>query len=176
MISKSMTTNKLMSITEAFIKIVEEKQSRTALCENERQITYKELDILSDNLAKRIIDLGIQEETMIGIPSKRSIELIIGMLAIIKSGCCYVPIDEKYPLKRLEYMLADTDMKYFLSFNGQEGKLRELDIEPIPFEINELSREGHIPVNRSSENGLAYVIYTSGTTGKPKGVMIEQRV
>ncbi|MBT2664619.1 amino acid adenylation domain-containing protein [Bacillus sp. ISL-4] len=164
-----------MSITEAFIKIVEDNQSKAALCENDRQITYKELDILSDNLAKRIIDLGIQKETMIGIPSKRSIELIIGMLAIIKSGCCYVPIDEKYPLKRLEYMLADTDMKFFLSFNGQEGKLRELDIEPIPFEINELSKEGHMPVNRSSENGLAYVIYTSGTTGKPKGVMIEHK-
>ncbi|MBR8645324.1 hypothetical protein KEH51_17340 [[Brevibacterium] frigoritolerans] len=70
MISKSMTTNKLMSITEAFKKIVEDNQSKAALCENERQITYKELDILSDKLAKRIIDLGIQEETMIGIPSK----------------------------------------------------------------------------------------------------------
>ncbi len=175
MISKSMTTNKLMSITEAFKKIAEDNQSKAALCENERQITYKELDMLSDNLAKRIIDLGIQEETMIGIPSKRSIELIIGMLAILKSGCCYVPIDEKYPLKRLEYMIADTDMKFFISFNGQEGKLRELEIEPIPFEMNELRRDGHIPVNRSSENGLAYVIYTSGTTGKPKGVMIEHK-
>jgi len=175
MISKSMTTNKLMSITEAFKKIVEDNQSKAALCENARQITYKELDMLSDSLAKRIIDLGIQEETMIGIPSKRSIELIIGMLAIIKSGCCYVPIDENYPLKRLEYMLADTDMKFFLSFNGKGGKLRELDIEPIPFEMNELSRDGHIPVNRSSENGLAYVIYTSGTTGNPKGVMIEHK-
>ncbi|MGY3316369.1 amino acid adenylation domain-containing protein/thioester reductase-like protein [Peribacillus simplex] len=175
MISKSMTTNKLMSITEAFKKMAGDNQSKAALYENERQITYKELDILSDNLAKRIIDLGIQEETMIGIPSKRSIELIIGMLAIIKSGCCYVPIDEKYPLKRLEYMLEDTDMEFFLSFNDHEGKLSELDIEPIPFEIKELSREGHTPVNRSSENGLAYVIYTSGTTGKPKGVMIEQR-
>ncbi|MDV7765068.1 amino acid adenylation domain-containing protein [Peribacillus sp. CSMR9] len=175
MISKSMTTNKLMSITEAFKKMAGDNQSKAALYENERQITYKELDILSDNLAKRIIDMGIQEETMIGIPSKRSIELIIGMLAIIKSGCCYVPIDEKYPLKRLEYMLEDTDMEFFLSFNDHEGKLSELDIEPIPFEIKELSREGHTPVNRSSENGLAYVIYTSGTTGKPKGVMIEQR-
>ncbi|MDM5296290.1 amino acid adenylation domain-containing protein [Peribacillus simplex] len=175
MISKSMTTNKLMSITEAFKKMAGDNQSKAALYENERQITYKELDILSDNLAKRIIDMGIQEETMIGVPSKRSIELIIGMLAIIKSGCCYVPIDEKYPLKRLEYMLKDTDMEFFLSFNDHEGKLSELDIEPIPFEIKELSREGHTPVNRSSENGLAYVIYTSGTTGKPKGVMIEQR-
>ncbi|RRN70535.1 amino acid adenylation domain-containing protein [Peribacillus simplex] len=175
MISKSMTTNKLMSITEAFKKMAGDNQSKAALYENERQITYKELDILSDNLAKRIIDMGIQEETMIGIPSKRSIELIIGMLAIIKSGCCYVPIDEKYPLKRLEYMLADTNMDFFLSFNDHEGKLSELDIEPIPFEIKELSRKGHTPVNRSSENGLAYVIYTSGTTGKPKGVMIEQR-
>lgn len=175
MISKSMTTNKLMSITEAFKKMAGDNQSKAALYDNERQITYKELDILSNNLAKRIIDMGIQEETMIGIPSKRSIELIVGMLAIIKSGCCYVPIDEKYPLKRLEYMLEDTDMEFFLSFNDHEGKLSELDIEPIPFEIKELSREGHTPVNRSSENGLAYVIYTSGTTGKPKGVMIEQR-
>ncbi|MDF9763364.1 amino acid adenylation domain-containing protein/thioester reductase-like protein [Peribacillus simplex] len=175
MISKSMTTNKLMSITEAFKKMAGDNQSKAALYDYERQITYKELDILSDNLAKRIIDMGIQEETMIGIPSKRSIELIVGMLAIIKSGCCYVPIDEKYPLKRLEYMLEDTDMEFFLSFNDHEGKLSELDIEPIPFEIKELSREGHTPVNRSSENGLAYVIYTSGTTGKPKGVMIEQR-
>ncbi|MFE4896980.1 non-ribosomal peptide synthetase [Peribacillus butanolivorans] len=168
-----MATNKLMSITEAFRKIVEDNQSKVALCENERQITYKELDILSDNLAKKIVDLGIQQETMIGIPSQRSIELVIGMLAILKSGCCYVPIDEKYPLKRLEYMIADTNMKFFLS-NGPQGKFSELGVQPILFELNELSKEGHTSVNRSSENGLAYVIYTSGTTGKPKGVMIEQ--
>ena len=81
----------------------------------------------------------------------------------------------KVPIKKIGIYACRYGYEVLLIFNGQEGKLSELDIEPIPFEINELSREGHTPVNRSSENGLAYVIYTSGTTGKPKGVMIEQR-
>ncbi|WWB88062.1 amino acid adenylation domain-containing protein [Priestia aryabhattai] len=172
--NKFTTMDKLMSITEAFNKIIDGKQNKVALCTNVHKVTYEELDTLSDKLAQKIISLGIQKETMIGIPAQRSIELVIGMLAIIKSGCCYVPIDGKYPLKRLEYITSDTCMDFFLSFGNYEEDFSNLGLKPIHFDLSELDGMPHIPVNLSSPNSLAYVIYTSGTTGNPKGVMIEQ--
>ncbi|WP_332629900.1 non-ribosomal peptide synthetase [Halalkalibacter flavus] len=172
--SKMITASGLISVTEAFSNIVIAHPQKVAIREKNRSVTYEELDHLSNHLAQKIIDLGTEEEAMIGIPSQRSIELIVGMLAIMKSGCCYVPLDEKYPNSRLQYMIADTKMSVFLPNGMEHNKLVELGISPIYFDLDELSQMKVKPVNRSTTNSLAYVIYTSGTTGQPKGVMIEQ--
>lgn len=141
--------------------------------ENEK-LSYKELDLLTNQLANRLINLGIKPNTFVGVYIERSLEMIIALLGIIKSGGAYVPIDPSYPKERVDYMINDSQVKIILSkkeissnISGENFQIINLDsdIDKIRMESDETPG-----VNIQPEN-LAYMIYTSGSTGKPKGAM-----
>jgi amino acid adenylation domain-containing protein len=121
---------------------------------------------------------NVKADTLIGISMERSIEMLIGVIAVLKAGAAYVPIDPDYSDDRIHYMLKDCNTKLVLTQNNQKQKFKgykrcmsqiSVDTEPyVDFDSSNLSI-------RSESNNLAYVIYTSGTTGKPKGVMLEHR-
>lgn len=138
-------------------------------------MTYRELNKKANQLASILQSKGVSKESIIGVMVNRSLEMIIGMMGILKAGAAYLPIDPNYPTERIEYMLQDSQAKYLLSKRTEEvlpqfaGEVLYLDKEYLfQGEESNLVRE-HNP------NDLAYVIYTSGSTGNPKGVMIEQK-
>jgi amino acid adenylation domain-containing protein/non-ribosomal peptide synthase protein (TIGR01720 family) len=157
-----------------------------ALSCGERRVTYRELDELTDCASKRLLAAGVRHETVIGLLSERSIEWITAVLAILKSGGVYLPLDARHPPARLAQIVAQGGARLVLSGNGLEAKMREaLDGSNLVDVVSlaELLSAGRTPPQPDEINGritiypsqLAYIIFTSGSTGAPKGAMIEQR-
>jgi tyrocidine synthetase-3 len=160
-------------------KMFEEQVKRTpenvALVYYDQKLTYKELDIKSNILAKKLREQGVKRDSIVALIVEPSLEMIVGIMGILKAGGAYLPISPEYPDDRIEYMLQDsganvilTQSKFLelIAFNG-----RVLDL--CDEEIFVGSGEELANINELSD--LVYVIYTSGTTGKPKGVMIEHK-
>ncbi|MDQ1350459.1 MAG: Non-ribosomal peptide synthetase [Acidobacteriota bacterium] len=121
-------------------------------------LSYRELNEQSGGVAGLLIEKGVLADTIVGIMTERSVEMIIGIMGILKSGGAYLPIDPDYPQERIDYILKDSGAKFLINemfFRGSRGAILQ---KSSPCDVN-----------------LAYIIYTSGSTGKPKGVVIEHR-
>lgn len=147
----------------------------TAVISNCIELSYAELNCRANRLAHRLISLGVKPEIRVGIAIERdSVELIVGLLAILKAGGGYVPLDPAYPIERLNHMIEDSAIQFLLTqthikprIPHREGmELLELDALDLSNEVQENPR-----IALHGEN-LAYVIYTSGSTGRPKGVPV----
>ncbi|UCH95064.1 MAG: amino acid adenylation domain-containing protein [Candidatus Aminicenantes bacterium] len=156
-----------------------------------RAVTYKELNEKSNRLAHLLREKQIGPDSVVGLMLERSVEIIIGILAILKAGAAYLPLDSSFPGQRIQTMLNDSSVSLLLTQRNALPKKeaaqprtqqsnrckKEMSREILLVdEISELSGqypgENPWPMNRT--NDLLYVIYTSGSTGKPKGVMLEQ--
>ncbi|MDQ1234060.1 iturin family lipopeptide synthetase A [Paenibacillus sp. SORGH_AS306] len=146
-----------------------------ALVCNTQSITYKQLNERANQLAYTLVQHGAGCDRLIGIMVDRSIEMVVGLLAILKSGSAYVPIDPEYPTGRIEYMLEHSEASILVT---SRHLLKELNYTgAVVYVEDQASYHTHttnleLPIH--SEN-LAYVIYTSGSTGQPKGVMLQHR-
>jgi len=136
-------------------------------CED-RALTYTELDRWSDKLAWRLRDAGAGPESLIGIRMSRSVEMVAGLLAILKTGAAYLPVDPSLPEQRQQFLLEDGQASLLLA--DQPFHFRDLPVILCEEGID----RGSFPAERVSPEGLAYVIYTSGSTGLPKGAEITQ--
>ena len=130
----------------------------------------------SDRLAVLLIEKGVLADNIVGIMMERSIEMIIGIMGILKSGGAYLPIDPEYPQERIDYMLKDSGAKIIVG--NRNACSEELNCQLLIVNCELLMSLPQAPFHHSSfiihhSNHLAYIIYTSGSTGKPKGVMIE---
>jgi len=146
-----------------------------------QQLSYRELNTRSSQLASYLRKHGAHPDDRIAICVERSLEMVIGLLGILKAGAAYVPLDSSYPAERLRYMIEDCEPVLLLT----QGHLRTA-LPPIDFPILSLDvdwstvesisgeESDDSPVQMTPAN-LAYVIYTSGSTGVPKGVMVEHR-
>ncbi|MCG6573325.1 amino acid adenylation domain-containing protein [Pseudomonas sp. AF32] len=138
--------------------------------------TYRQLDRRANQLAHRLIALGVTPGQPVGIAVERSVEMIVGLLAILKAGGAYVPLDPAYPEDRLAYMIQDSGIRLLLT----QARLQA--VLPIPATLPALLLDqpdaalqdacDTCPRVPLTGEHLAYVIYTSGSTGKPKGVMV----
>jgi amino acid adenylation domain-containing protein len=141
------------------------------------QLTYRDLDLKSNQLANFILSKGIKPESLIPICLDRSLEMIIGILGILKAGGAYVPIDPTYPDERIEYVFSDTLAKFVITTSDLKTRLQNIGeliiLDEDWTEIEKMSEE--LIFSDIRQNHLAYIIYTSGSTGKPKGVMIEHK-
>jgi amino acid adenylation domain-containing protein len=137
------------------------------------QLTYKQLNQKSDRLTYSLREKGVKPDTIVGICVETSVELIIGILGILKSGGAYLPIDPEYPQERIDYMLKDSNARMLVSEVSELSKVSEGTEVVKP---NELS-EGHPThlTRLTHPTQLSYVIYTSGSTGKPKGTAVQHR-
>jgi amino acid adenylation domain-containing protein len=141
-------------------------------------MTYRELNIRSNQLAHHLQKLGVGAEILVGICVEPSIQMIVGLLAILKAGGAYVPLDPSYPQERLNFMLEDAQLRVLLI---QEKLLKHFEAFSNP--IIYIDKDWEIIAQESEENptssltsdNLAYVIYTSGSTGKPKGVAVTHK-
>ncbi len=140
-------------------------------------LSYGELDRASNQLARHLISLGVGPEVMVGISAERSLELVIGLVALAKAGGAYMPMDPAYPHERLQYMLEDSGVEVVLTqAHLVEGlpkggaRIVCLDDAAVYNALDESPVEGG-----ADAQSLAYVIYTSGSTGAPKGVMLNHQ-
>ncbi|WP_455825760.1 non-ribosomal peptide synthase/polyketide synthase [Pseudomonas graminis] len=141
------------------------------------RLSYAQLNDRANRLAHRLLELGMGPGQHVGLASRRGPHLIVSLLAVLKSGAAYVPLDPKLPAERLAYMLADSRLDLLLS---ETGLLADLALPPGLARV-EFSASGAEladypaanPANRAATADLAYVIYTSGSTGQPKGVAID---
>ncbi|HLM58539.1 MAG TPA: amino acid adenylation domain-containing protein [Pyrinomonadaceae bacterium] len=150
-----------------------------ALVFEDERISYGELNARANQLAHHLRRLGAGPETLVGVLMRRTAEMVVALLGILKAGAAYVPLDPDYPQGRLAYMLADADVPVLLtqeslraSVPGQRAQVFCLDTQR---EMLARQSSADPPPTLSSADGLAYVIYTSGSTGKPKGVAISHR-
>ncbi|SNX58812.1 amino acid adenylation domain-containing protein [Nitrosomonas ureae] len=153
----------------------ESNPNRVAIISGHIELSYAELNCRSNQLAHRLIDLGVKPEMGVGIAIERnSIELIIGLLAILKAGGGYVPLDPEYPTERLDYMLEDSGIQLLLTQAHIKSRIPHKEgIEILALDALDLSAELKInPEIALHDQSLAYVIYTSGSTGRPKGVPV----
>ena len=150
----------------------------TAVVDGERSLTFGELNRRANQLAHYLREHGVETETLVGISTERSIEVIIGILGVLKAGAAYVPLDPSYPQERLAWILEESQASVILTTNSLLKELPETNAKMISLEKDSRSMEQQADANLDlpvdSEN-LAYVLFTSGSTGKPKGVMVEHR-
>jgi len=165
---------------ELFERQVERRPEAAALVKGDMRLSYGQLEERANLLSARLRQLGVGPEVRVGLLAGRSFEMVTAMLAIMKAGGGYVPLDGAYPPERLAYMLADSGCGVLLS----EGDLAErigLEVGTLPVVklegVDEAVSETQQPAGRVASGvrpgNLAYMIYTSGSTGRPKGVMLE---
>lgn len=158
--------------------LFEEQVARTpqavAVIFEGREFSYAELNGRANRLASYLVRQGVKPETLVGICMERSLEMVVGLLAILKTGAAYVPLDPSYPEERLAYMFDNAQVNVLLTqielaknLHTTSGKTLCLDTGWSEIE-NESDGNPNVPI---SEDNLAYIIYTSGSTGRPKGAM-----
>ncbi|MFS0553781.1 non-ribosomal peptide synthase/polyketide synthase [Brevibacillus sp. 179-C9.3 HS] len=160
---------------ELFQKQVEKTPDQGAVIFANKQLTYRELNEKANQLARVLRRKGVQPESTVGIMVDRSLHMVVGMLAVLKAGGAFVPIDPDNPQERKEFVLEDSDALLLLTQQSMKGQLA------FSHEVLFLDDEGMYQGDASNLEQIAlpehaaYIIYTSGTTGKPKGVVIEHR-
>lgn len=147
---------------------------KTAIACGDLSMTYKELNIKSNQLAWKLRKNGIKPNHIVGIMLERSLEMMVGILGILKAGAAYLPIDPNYPEDRVNYMLENAKVTILLT---KTNLLNQITFEGMILDLNmedsyDENKENLPKVNKPSD--LAYILFTSGSTGKPKGVMVRQ--
>jgi amino acid adenylation domain-containing protein len=151
------------------------KDMNGLLPENKRQLTYSELNKKANQLAHYLRSKGVGPEVLVGIYMKRSLEMVIAVMGILKAGAAYLPLDTGHPKDRLDFMLNDSGISILLSQNQLADKLPtdSAQVFYLDAEWDKISEyQNDNPLNLANPENLAYVIYTSGSTGKPKGTLI----
>ncbi len=166
------------TIHQLFEEQAQKHPDNIAIVFEGKQLTYAQLNAKANQLAKYLRSLAeIKPDTLIALCLDKSLEMIIGILGILKSGAAYVPIDPSYPDERIKYILDDTQATLILSQSRYVSRLQSLSKANI-ISLDNYCYQG-LPIDNlttvNTSNDLVYVIYTSGTTGQPKGVMIEHK-
>jgi len=149
-----------------------------ALFYKDQELTYSELNDRANQLANYLISQGVVTESLVGICTERSIEMVVGILAILKAGAAYVPVDPAYPKDRIRFMLSDTHVETLLTESHLVDDLPELDANIICMDTlwaDIATTSSSQPDTGVNPENLCYVIYTSGSTGVPKGISLQHR-
>ncbi|WP_431877568.1 amino acid adenylation domain-containing protein [Amycolatopsis sacchari] len=141
------------TLPELFAEQVARTPDATAVVFEGSSLTYAELDARATELARRLAAAGVGSDRIVGIRQDRSLELVVSLLAVLKAGGAYLPLDPDYPAERLDFMISDAQ----------------------PVVVLPASLEGSAEPRPAGPDNAAYVIYTSGSTGRPKGVVITHR-
>jgi amino acid adenylation domain-containing protein len=164
------------TIDRLFEAQVERNPNAVAIVFGKEELTYQQLNHRANQLANHLRGLGVGPEVLVGIAMKRSLDMVVALLGILKSGGAYVPMDPAYPKDRLQYILEDANADVLLTQRDLTEGLTKHKAQTLYLDhlnISHETTENFITDGRS--DNVAYVIYTSGSTGRPKGVAIEHR-
>lgn len=146
-----------------------------AVTDQDRSLSYAELDWRADRLASGLVAAGIGRGKRVGIRLERSVKLVVAILAVLRTGAAYVPLDPRYPADRIEFIAADADLALILVTTENDISTVGQNFRCMTPGMAENLAGGAVPAPATSGTDLAYIIYTSGSTGRPKGVAIEHR-
>ena len=166
------------TVHQIFEQWVSKQPEKIAVISDDRTLSYAQLNSEANKLAACLLHKGVQEDDLIAVCLHRSADLVVALLAVFKAGAAYVPLDPYFPADRLQYMIADSEAKIFVSEERVLAQLGSIAADTIVLDREKQALDGYeekIIGRDFSSNSLAYVIYTSGSTGKPKGVAITQR-
>ena len=161
-------------VHELFAAQAAKTPDAVAVTHEDGQLNYGELDRRSNQLAHHLRELGVGRETVVGLCMERSLDLVVGLLGIMKAGGAYLPLDPSYPPQRLAYMTTDAKVSVLVTQSALAGVLPDHAGVTVRLDADRAAIDGQpetLPVSGVSPDNLAYVIYTSGSTGRPKGVM-----
>jgi len=159
---------------ELFEARAAEAPEAVALVCGEESLTYRELERRANQLAHHLIRLGAARGGRIGVSLERAPEVPVSLLAVLKAGCAYVPLDPEYPQERLAVMLESADVHLLVTQERLAGRFVGFDVQPVL--VDGWSEESdQPPATGVSPEDLVYIIFTSGSTGRPKGVMLDHR-
>ncbi|MEW9551899.1 amino acid adenylation domain-containing protein [Nonomuraea sp. NPDC050783] len=140
------------------------------------ELTYAELDARSAALAGRLVAAGVRPESCVAVCLPRGVPQVVALLAVLRAGACYLPLDAAYPAERLAYLLADSGAVLLLTDSAHRDLLPpERPAELLLDRLPEPEPGGGGPLPAVGPDRLAYLIYTSGSTGQPKGVQVPHR-
>jgi amino acid adenylation domain-containing protein len=164
------------NLSQLFSEQARVNSAKSALIAGEEKFSYQELDHRANQLASFLLSQGVGPEALVGVLLDRKPQMLIALLAVLKAGAAYVPLDPAYPAERIGYIVEDAEISILLSSKrlqhaatGVPQSTRFVALEEIT------AHESHEVLSQANSENLAYVIYTSGSTGKPKGVMVEHR-
>ncbi|KAA5835174.1 amino acid adenylation domain-containing protein [Saccharopolyspora hirsuta] len=161
------------TIPELFEAQAHRVPDATALVFEDTRLTYAELNARANRLARVLVERGVGPEHVVALALPRSAELVVGLLAVLKAGGAYLPVDPGYPADRIEFMLADAEPTILLADSSST-----LDTDVPRLVLDELDLAGRDASDLGAVAGpdnAAYIIYTSGSTGRPKGVVVPHR-
>jgi len=165
-------------VHEQFAEQATRTPNEVALTYQAEELSYAELDRRSNRLAHYLRGLGVGPESIVGLCVERSLEMVIGLLGIMKAGGAYLPLDPQYPAERLAFMLDDSGASVLLFQERAGVKLPEYGGRCVSLEdvARDLADQPEwAPHTRTSPDNLAYMIYTSGSTGRPKAALLQHR-
>lgn len=167
--------NNSLTICEMFERQVEKTPNNIAVVCGKEKLTYDELNQMANSLARTLRQAGVKTDTIVGLLIERSVYMAIGILAVMKAGGAYLPIDSEYPPDRITYMLEDSDASALITQTMLKNRVDFSGTKIIIDDTCSYPKDSSNIQPISTVNDIAYVIYTSGSTGKPKGVKVEHR-
>jgi len=165
------------TVTECFNQQAGRTPDAIAIKQENRTITYAELDGLTNRLANRLKIEGISSGQIVGVVGSASIEFVVGILGILKAGAAYVPVDVGYPAERINFMMQEADVRFVLTTPGND-QAQKLDPSFTCLRLEDeqtYSDNDLMPDTNYTPCDPIYIIYTSGSTGKPKGVVVTHK-
>lgn len=162
-------------VHQLFEEQVERTPAAVAVVYEDAQLTYRELNARANQLAHHLRQLGVGPEVLVGLCMERSLEMVVGLLGILKAGAAYVPLDPTYPSERLTFMLEDSQVAVLVTQQHLTTRLARQGIRIVCLDADVALLEQQSDSNPSPSaipDNLAYVIYTSGSSGRPKGVQV----
>jgi len=148
----------------------------TAVIFREQRLSYRELNEKAGRLAARLRALGAAPDGIVAICVERSLEMMVGLLGILKSGAAYLPLDPAFPAERAQFMLEDSRAPIVVTQEHLAARFPDARTHVVPIRsVWDEPKIAELPASPVEGQNIAYVIYTSGSTGKPKGVQVEHR-
>ncbi|HVR98124.1 MAG TPA: amino acid adenylation domain-containing protein, partial [Thermoanaerobaculia bacterium] len=163
------------SVLDLFEEWAARDCGRTAVVRGEESLTYAELDRRANRLARHLRSRGVAAEELVGLCIDRSLDMMVALLGILKTGGAYLPLDPAYPVERLRLLVEDSGVRLLVTREGLAAGLLDQDAEILRLDVDAagIARCSDAPPERpQGGDRLAYVLYTSGSTGRPKGVQI----
>ncbi|HEV2659734.1 MAG TPA: amino acid adenylation domain-containing protein, partial [Ktedonobacteraceae bacterium] len=157
-------------------QLFEEQAQRTpdavAVVFEQQRLTYRELNRRANRVAHALVAAGVEPDSFVGVAMERSIEMVVALLAVIKAGAAYVPLEPTYPRERLTYILQDAGLSILLTQSKLRNLFAQNDLRVFSLDADELtSYSDENPASAVQPTSAMYMIYTSGSTGRPKGVV-----
>jgi len=174
-------TDRQYDLTRCLHELIELQAIRTpdavAIEMTGKSMTYRQLNDASSRLAAHLSRLGLAPGTRVGVFEHRSLELVIDLLAVMKAGAAYVPLDPELPLARLQYQIDDAAIELVLSRSTLRDRLSPSGVQILAVDqlLADLPPAENVAPASASPQSVAYVIYTSGSTGQPKGVEVPHK-